>query len=361
MGIFYMFCVTKKGGKVKRFFVGAVFFAFLVSAFIIFNDYPFFSEKENLPNLKGGVHEGEQALNAKPATKKIAYIVSDVRIPFWAIMARGVEEKGRLLGYEVDIYSAENSRKKELEFAAKVIREKVAGIIVSPTTSSACATVLKLAKNADIPVVISDIGTDGGEYVSYISSNNKEGAYEIGKVLIKEILKRGWGDGRVGIISIPQKRLNGQLRTAGFMEALNEKGIKGADIKQQATFSYEETYRFSTELIQKYPDLRALWLQGSDRYQGALDAIAEAGKKDQILLATFDAEPQFLELIPKGVLVGSAMQQPYLMGHEAIRAMDSHLKGEAVEKNIQLPVLAISTENIKEKLPIIKQNVLGIN
>jgi len=338
----------------------AVFVVLTLSAWVVLSDVGANSEKKYVPGSSIAVKEAAADSSVRPTNQKLAYIVSDIRIPFWAIMARGVERSAKTLGYEVDIYSAENSRKKELEFTAKAIRENVAGIIVSPTTSSACVTILKLAKNANIPVVISDIGTDGGEYVSYISSNNREGAYNIGKVLAKEMVKRGWSDGRVGIIAIPQKRLNGQLRTAGFMEALQEYGIKGADIKQQSTFSYEETYGYSKELIEKYPDLRALWLQGSDRYQGALDAIADAGKKDQILLATFDAEPQFLELIPKGVLVGSAMQQPYLMGREAVHSLDNYYKGEKIEKNLQLPILAISTDNIKEKLPIIKQNVLGI-
>ena len=344
----------------NRFFLIVVFIALFVSAFIILSDVTFGTENKTIPTVEITAKETDLDRSNEPTNKKLAYIVSDMRIPFWAIMARGVQRSAETLGYEVDIYSAENSRKKELEFTAKAIREKVSGIIVSPTTSSACETILKLAKSANIPVVISDIGTDGGEYLSYISSNNRDGAYNIGKVLANEMVKRGWRDGRVGIISIPQKRLNGQLRTAGFMQALHEYGIKGADIKQQSTFSYEETYTYSKELIEKYPDLRALWLQGSDRYQGSLDAIADAGKKDQILLATFDAEPEFLELIPKGILVGSAMQQPYLMGQEAVRAMDNHFKGEKIEKNLQLPILAVSTENIKEKLPIIKQNVLGI-
>lgn len=292
--------------------------------------------------------------------KTLVYIVSDLRIPFWDIMARGIKNRTDALGYKLEVYSAQNSRKNELEFTAKAIQSGVSGIIISPTASSACATMLKLASAANIPVVISDIGTDGGEYLSYISSDNKTGAYEIGKVLAQELHRRSWQNGRVGIISIPQKRLNGQLRTAGFMQAMEEAGIKGADIKQQETFSYEETYRYAKELIEKYPDLRALWLQGSDRYQAALDAIAHAGKKEQILLATFDAEPEFLELIPKGILVGSAMQQPYLMGQEAVNVMDDFLAGRAVKKNIQMPILAVSTQNIAEKLPLIKRNVLGI-
>lgn len=344
----------------NRFFLIAVFVVLSLSAWVVWSDAGDNTEKKYVPSIAMEAKKIDSDTFEKPTNKKLAYIVSDMRIPFWAIMARGVERSAQTLGYEVDIYSSQNSRKKELEFTAKAIRENVAGIIVSPTTSSACATILKLAKNANIPVVISDIGTDGGEYLSYISSNNRDGAYNIGKVLAKEMLKRGWSDGRVGIIAIPQKRLNGQLRTAGFMQAMDEAGIKTADIRQQSTFSYEETYEYSKELIKKYPDLRALWLQGSDRYQGSLDAITDAGKKDQILLATFDAEPQFLELIPKGILVGSAMQQPYLMGREAVHSLDNYFKEEKIEKNLQLPILAISTDNIKEELPIIKQNVLGI-
>lgn len=209
-------------------------------------------------------------------------------------------------------------------------------------------------------MVIADIGSDGGEYVSYISSDNRGGAYLIGKILAEKMHAMNWQNGRVGIVAIPQKRANGQARTAGFMRALNESGIKGAGIRQQVTFSYQETYDHAKELIQQSADLRALFLQGSDRYQGALDAIADAGKKDEILLITFDAEPEFLELIPKGVLVGAGMQQPFLMGERSVETLHQHLLGQQVDKQQKLPVLAISTENIEHKLPIIRRNVLGM-
>ena len=145
------------------------------------------------------------------------------------------------------------------------------------------------------------------------------------------------------------------------MKAMDESSIKGANIKQQITFSKEETYNFTKELINENPDLNAIWLQGSDKYQGALDAIYESGKKDKILLLTFDAEPEFLELISNNVLIGSAMQQPFLMGEKAVENMDKYLNNQVVEKNNKLPVLAISKENIKDNLSIIKRNVFGID
>lgn len=293
-------------------------------------------------------------------SKKIIYIASDMTIPFWQIMSKGIQNGSHQYDYNLEIYSSENKAKKELELVTKAIENKVDGIVISPTNSSACVTVLKLAKNANIPVVIADIGTDGGEYLSYISSNNQQGAYEIGKVLTAKITELKYNKGKVGIIAIPQKRLNGQARTQGFMEALNEAGVKGANIKQQVDFSLEETYTLSKELIQNNPDLRAIWLQGSDKYEGAIKAIYEAGKKEEILLITFDAEPIFLELIPQGILVGAAMQQPFLMGEEAIKALHQHFNQKNVTKNIQLPILAISANNIHTMLPVIKRNVLGL-
>ncbi len=100
--------------------------------------------------------------------------------------------------------SANNNAKQELENTARAIRDKVDGIILSPTNSSAAVTILKLAKAAKIPVVISDIGADGGEYVSYIASDNREGAYQIGTVLAKALKSRHWKQGNVEYKRIPE-------------------------------------------------------------------------------------------------------------------------------------------------------------
>ncbi len=293
-------------------------------------------------------------------SKKLAYLVSDLRIPFWDIMSRGIRSEAAASGFTMDVYSAENSKKTELENTVKALKSGIDGLIISPINSSSAVTILRLAKREGIPVVISDIGSDGGDYVSYISSDNLNGAYDIGRVLAARMIERGWNRGSVGIVAIPQERANGQARTAGFLRALQEAGIEGAGIRQQVNFSYQETYDHSTALIRANPNLRALWLQGSDRYRGALDAIRDAGRQGEILLICFDAEPEFLELIPQGVLVGAAMQQPFLMGEEAVRMLRRHLFGEKVQKTVKLPILAISDRNIEGKLPLIRRNVLGL-
>ena len=160
--------------------------------------------------------------------KKLIYLNPDSSIPFWQIMSKGVESSVNKLNYELEVYSSFNNSKKELQNLFKAIGKKPAGLIISPTNSFQCVTLLKLAKKANIPVIVLDIGTDSGEYVSYISSDNKTGAYNLGKILAQEMIKNKLEESTVGIIAIPQKRHNGKLRTEGFLEALNEKKYKNS-------------------------------------------------------------------------------------------------------------------------------------
>lgn len=293
--------------------------------------------------------------------KKLAYIVSDINIPFWQIISKGIKDKSNELGYEIHIYSSNNLKKNELENLASAISLKIDGLIISPINSSTASTLLEIANMNKIPTIVADIGSDSQDYLSFISSDNKKGAYELGKILSKYMKSLSWNkEGTVGIIAIPQKRLNGKDRTIGFIKALEEDNIKVSGMYQQVDFSYEETYNYSKKLIDENKNLRAIWLQGSDKYKGALDAIKKVNKQNEIALICFDAEPEFLEMIQNGDLVASAMQQPYIIGQEAVVTLNNYFNNKEVKKEQKMEILSISKENIDDKLKIIKLNVLGI-
>lgn len=289
----------------------------------------------------------------------IAYIIPDSTVPFWEIMARGVRYHAAKHGYQVTVYNSSHNARQELEQLSKAIHQKADGLVISPITSSTGATLIKLASSAGLPVVVSDIGADSVHHISYIGSDNFQGAYALGKVLVRALQAHNWQNGRVGIVAIPQSRQNGRARTAGFLQALEEAGIQAGGMRQLVDFSYTETYTFCRELFDAEPNLRALWLQTSDEYQAALDAIRDAGLQDQILLVAFDAEPEFIDLIANGKLISSAMQQPFLMGEKAAQNLIQHLQGKPVPKESRLPVLVISNQNLEQSLPLIQRNVLG--
>ena len=211
-------------------------------------------------------------------------------------------------------------------------------------------------------MVISDVGTNSGEYVSFIKSDNYAGAHKVGLALAKELKAKGWQDKKVGIVAISQARQNGRDRTKGFKDALKESGITGGDagMRQMEKYNAEETFVFTQDLLTANPDLGALFIQYDAPALGALRAVKAARREGKVLIAAFDGIPEFVPLLQKGKLVVSGMQQPYLMGKTAAQALIQHLDGNTPEPEIVVDIVSASGDNIDKILPDVRLNVFGI-
>jgi ribose transport system substrate-binding protein len=110
-------------------------------------------------------------------TKEIVYLTPGLDLPFWRYLSKGIEAAAKKGGYSYSALDSHNSADTQLKNAQDAIARGVAGIAISPTDSSTAPSVLALAARAHIPVVVADIGTNSGEYVSFVISDNKEGAH----------------------------------------------------------------------------------------------------------------------------------------------------------------------------------------
>jgi ABC-type sugar transport system substrate-binding protein len=302
------------------------------------------------------------AAGARPGLaqgKHLAYLTPGLDLPFWRILAKGVDDVAKSNGGSSTAYDSHNSAQTQLTNAQDAIARRVDGIVISPTDSSTCPSVLAAAGRANIPVVIADIGTNSGEYVSFIISDNYQGAYGIGQALAKAMEAKGWQTGTVGLVTISLARNNGKARTTGFMKAMREAGIKQAALSQMQTYTSDETFKFVQDMITAHPDLRGLFIETDQPTLGALRAVQAARKQNDILIAAFDGIPEFVKLIEDGSIVGSGMQQPYLMGQRSAEAMFDHLAGKTPDKQILVPIEVVTGENIKQLLPTIQKTVFG--
>ena len=300
------------------------------------------------------------AAPARAQSGDIVYLTPGLDLPFWRYLARGVEAVATANGYGFQALDSANDAQTQLQNAQDAIARGVAGIVISPTDSSTAPSVLTLAENAGIPVVIADIGTNSGTYVSFIISDNYDGAHGTGAALAEALKEKGWEDGTVGIVAISQARLNGQARTKGFKDALSEAGITGdAGLQQMQSYTADETFRFTQDMLTANPDMRGLFVQTDQPAIGALRAIKAARRDGEVLVAAFDGIPEFVPLLQSGELVASGMQQPYLMGETSGQALIDHLAGEEVEEEILVPIVVVTSTNIEEILPTIRQTVFA--
>ncbi|MCX5480198.1 substrate-binding domain-containing protein [Kaistia geumhonensis] len=293
--------------------------------------------------------------------KDIVYLTPGLDLPFWRYLSKGVEAAAKKGGYGFQALDSHNSAQTQLQNAQDSIARGVAGIVISPTDSSTAPSVLQLAKRANIPVVIADIGTNSGDYESFIISDNYRGAHDVGTALAAALKKKGWENGSVGIVAISQARKNGQARTKGFLDGLKEGGFTGKDagMQQMQSYTADETFKFVQDMLTANPDMRGLFVQTDQPAIGALRAIKAARRNGEVMVAAFDGIPDFVELLKSGDLVVSGMQQPYLMGVRSGEAMIDALSGKKPEKEITVPILAVTSENIEQELPTVKETVFA--
>src|SRR5690606_35084577 len=269
--------------------------------------------------MAGAIFGG--AIPAYAQEKSVVYLTPGLDLPFWRYLSKGVEKVATENGYSFQALDSANSAQTQLKNAQDAIARGVAGIVLSPTDSSTAPSVLGLAKRANIPVVIADIGTNSGDYVSFIISDNREGAHGVGQALAEALKEKGWTDGSVGLITISQARKNGQARTQGFRDAMKEAGItKEAGLQQMQSYTADETFKFTQDMLTANPDMRGMFIQTDQPTVGALRAIKSARRDDGVLVAAFDGIPEFVDMLKKGEIVASGMQQPHLMGVRSAEA-----------------------------------------
>jgi len=298
--------------------------------------------------------------NAPASTKQIVYLAAKSDLPFWNTLGKGVKAIAQENGYTYLEMDSNLSAATQLVNARKALALGVDGIVISPVDSHSAPEVLDVALKAGIPVVIADIGTNGGEFVTYVKSDNYRGAYEIGTALAAALKDKGWSKDPFALITISLARKNGQDRTNGFLDAMKDAGSANqAALKQMQDYSANETFQYVKDILAATPNLRGLFIETDQPVEGAMQEIKAAKKHGEVLIASFDAMPQVEKLLKDGTLVAVGMQQPYLMGNKAAEALIGNLHGQPQAKQILVPILVATKANIAKLLPIAAKTVFG--
>lgn len=297
---------------------------------------------------------------AHSAEKQIVYIAAKSDLPFWKNIGKGIKSFATANGYAYLEMDSNLNTQKQLTNAQDAIAKNVAGIVISPIDSKTASDVLALAMKAKIPVVIADVGTSGGEYVSTIRSDNYRGAYDVGMALAQAMKEKGWSTAPFAMVTISLTKKNGQDRTNGLRDAMKDVGMtKEAPLRQMQDYSADETAKLVKEMLIATPALRGLFIETDQPVAGAMQAIKVAKKTGDILLVSFDAMPEVADLLTSNALVAVGMQQPYLIGEKSAQALISSLSGTPPAKQILVPVLVGTAKNIVQLMPTVSKTVFG--
>ena len=147
----------------------------------------------------------------------IGVIVSDISNPFFANMVKNIETTAEDKGYLALFASSDENADKLANLLDRMLSKEVEGVIVVPCEGS--EDTIRTLVDKRIPTVLLD------RYIpdlrtNYVCLDNKKAAYEATEVLIKR------GHSKIGLIRYDLKLSNMQGRMEGYMEAMNNYGLK---------------------------------------------------------------------------------------------------------------------------------------
>ena len=275
--------------------------------------------EDNNTSTENKTESKETADKKTDENMKIGVSLSTLNNPFFVSIREGIEE-GAGDDVETVISDAQNDSSTQSNQVEDLITQGVDLIIINPVDSTAIASSVEKANEANIPVICVDRGTDSGEIVSFIASNNVEG----GKLAGEYILEKVGEDAEVvqleGIPGASSTRERGE----GFKEATD--GKINLVASQTANFDRAEGLTVMENLLQAHPDVKAVFCQNDEMALGASEAIKTSGK--DIVVVGFDGNEDAISAVEDGSLSATVAQKPKEMGKLILKQNPnkSHIK-----------------------------------
>ncbi len=297
--------------------------------------------------MGGGLFAGGKAEGAK--SKTIVFIPKSTDVTYWLFLRKGAADKAKELGYTVDYQgvSRESDVAGEVNLVRNVVSSKPAGILCAATDAQALVSPVEDGIKAGVPIIMVDSGVNSDAPLASITTDNFNGAYQLGKVLGNLL----GGKGKVINLGITAGSQTGRERSDGFIAAMKEfPGITVLPV-QWTSAEAAKSLNITTDLLNANPDVNGVYSAAAPMAVGAAQALKAKGLDKKVALVTFDPSPEVLPLFEDGTIGAIAAQNPYMMGSEGVAMIDSVIKGGKIspdQKKIQIPVVIITPDNYKK-------------
>ena len=258
--------------------------------------------------------------------------------------------------YNIDLKFADAQQKQENQIKAirSFIQQKVDVIAFSPVVESGWDTVLKEAKAAHIPVILTDRAIDSEDtslYETFLGSDFVEEGKKAGDWLVKEY------QGKPGEVNIVQ--LEGTTgsapandRKSGFADVIKGDPKFKVVASQTGDFTRSGGKQVMEAFLQSQPKIDVVYAHNDDMALGAIEAIEAAGKvpgKD-IKIISVDAVKDGMQALSDGKINFIVECNP-LLGPQLMDLADKVVKGDKVPERVVTNEGTFTQEQAVEALP----------
>ena len=249
-----------------------------------------------------------------------------------------IQSEAEKRGIDLRFSDAQQKQENQIKAIRSFIAQRVDVIAFSPVVETGWEPVLREAKQARIPVVLTDRAvevSDDSLYVTFIGSDFAEEGKRAARWLVEET----GGQAVIAELQGTPGSAPAIDRAAGFREVIAD--YPGMEIvwSQSGNFTRTEGKK-AFQAFLKSPEaqrITTLYAHNDDMAIGAIQAIKEAGKDpgDDILVVSIDAVKEAFRAMQQGDLNCTVECNP-LIGAQLFDLVEKVAAGEEVPKRVQV-------------------------
>ena len=287
---------------------------------------------------------------AKNEPVKVAMILKTLSNPFWVAMKDGIEAEAKAQGVKVDIVAVDSEEdvQGQLKKFEDLLSKDYKGIGFAPISPVNLISGVVQANKKGIPVVNIDEKVDmkelknaGGNVIAFITTDNAKVGEKGAKYIVDKL---GAAGGEVAILEGKAGAASGESRRDGATAAFKANAAINLVASQPADWDRDKALNVATNIMQRYPNLKAFYCANDTMALGALQAVQNAGKTDIMVVGT-DGAPEAVQSVKDGKLSATVAQDPGQIGATSLKILlDSIKKKDAGSKDKDPEFIAVDSK-----------------
>jgi ribose transport system substrate-binding protein len=258
---------------------------------------------------------------AKPyheENERYVFVSTNINLPYWKQQEAGFEDAAKALGVKGELVGPETYDPiGEITLFRKVVDQNPTGICLSAAKPELFTAEIEKAVAAGIPVICVDADVPNSKRIMYVGTDN----LNAGRESLQRMAALLPSGGKIVVLTIPGQR-NMDDRLAGAVDALKNfpalKITKILDDKGNVGTAND----LLSDLIQKKEKVEGILCLEATGGAGAADALHRLDLEGKIPIVAFDADPQTLDWIDRGVITATITQKPYVMSYYGLKFLD---------------------------------------
>lgn len=276
----------------------------------------------------------------------ISIIVNDPANPYWFTEGEVAKATAEELGYTANVAAHKGDTNTESTLVDTAITNKSAAIILDPANADGSVGAVKKAVDAGIPVFLvnAEINQEGLAKAQLVS-NNAQGAALGAMAWVEAVGDTGQ---YVELFGNPSDN-NAQTRSNGFETVLTQYPDLEKKGQEVANWDRTQGYQKTQSLLQANPGIIGVISGNDEMALGAIAALKEAGKLDQVKVGGFDGSPDAVDSVKAGEMQYTVLQPVAIFSEAAVRQADNFIKngetGVDTEKQL-FDCMLITADNV---------------